>query len=144
MEYHSTIIKNEITPFVATWMDLGTILLRITSETKIPCAGTSEGKLCKRHLYKYDTSIYTTNRLRHGNRPVVAKREARGKDGEFGILWHKQGPAAEQEELHNSVQYPRRNRNGKAYEKSPCTYDEFASRTPEIKCPSSTTQVKKL
>ena len=35
MEYHSTIKKNEIMPFAATWMDLEIIILSEVSQTKI-------------------------------------------------------------------------------------------------------------
>ena len=34
MEYHSAIKKNEIMPFVATWMDLEMIILSEVSQTK--------------------------------------------------------------------------------------------------------------
>ena len=35
MEYHSTIKKNELLPFAATWMDLEGIILREISQTKM-------------------------------------------------------------------------------------------------------------
>ena len=34
MEYYSAIRKNEIMPFVATWMDLGIIMLSEVGQTK--------------------------------------------------------------------------------------------------------------
>ena len=34
MEYYSTIKKNEIMPFAATWMDLRIIILSKVSQTK--------------------------------------------------------------------------------------------------------------
>ena len=34
MEYYSAIIKNEILPFAATWMDLEGIMLRERSQTE--------------------------------------------------------------------------------------------------------------
>ena len=37
MEYYSTIKKNEIMPFAATWLDLGTIILSEVSQANITC-----------------------------------------------------------------------------------------------------------
>ena len=34
MEYYSAIKKNEMMPFVATWMDLETVILREESQTE--------------------------------------------------------------------------------------------------------------
>ena len=34
MEYHSAIIKNEILPFAATWMDLENIMLSKVNQTE--------------------------------------------------------------------------------------------------------------
>jgi len=34
MEYYSTIVKNEVMPFAATWMDLKIIILSKVSQTK--------------------------------------------------------------------------------------------------------------
>ena len=34
MEYYSAIIKNEIMPFAATWMDLKTVMLSEVSQTE--------------------------------------------------------------------------------------------------------------
>ena len=38
MEYYSAIKKNEIMPFVATWMDLDGIMLSEISQRQIPYA----------------------------------------------------------------------------------------------------------
>ena len=56
MEYYSAIKKNEIMPFVATWMDLEIITLREVSQKDIQYHITYMWKL------KYDTNelIYKT------------------------------------------------------------------------------------
>ena len=55
-EYYSTIKKNEIMPFAATWMDLETIILSEVSQKEIPYDITYMWNL------KYDTNefIYKT------------------------------------------------------------------------------------
>ena len=77
MEYHSAIKKNELMPFVATWMQLEILIL---SEVK-------ERQTLEYHLYVeskiWHRGTYPRNRVRlidTENRPVVAK----GKGEEVG------------------------------------------------------------
>ena len=59
MEYYSAIKKNEITPCVATWMDLGIIILSIVNQRKINIVSLNMWNL------KKDTNElnYKTNRF---------------------------------------------------------------------------------
>ena len=74
MEHYSSIKKNEILPFSATWMDLENIML---SEISV----TEKNKYClTSHIWnlKYNTneSIYKTNRLTDiENKLTIAKGE---------------------------------------------------------------------
>ena len=74
MEYYSAIIKNEIMPFAATWMDLETIMLSETNQREghMPYDITYMWKL------KYDTNelLYETERVTDTeNRLVVIEGE---------------------------------------------------------------------
>ena len=76
MEYYSTIAKNEIMPFAATWINLEIIILKVKEDRKrqIPSDITYIWKL------KYDTNelIYKTCRLTdRENHLMITKGEGR-------------------------------------------------------------------
>ena len=124
MKYYSAIEKNEIMPFVATWMDLEIIILsKSERERQIPYDITYMWNL------KYDTNelIYETETDLQIERTDLWLPRGRGggggKDWEFGISrckllyieWIKNKVLLYS--TGNHIQYPVINRNGKEYEK---------------------------
>ena len=78
MEYYSTIKKNEIIPFAATWMDLEIIIVSEVSQRK--------ANIISYHLYVeskkkwYNEVIYKTERLTDfENKLMVTKGETWGE-----------------------------------------------------------------
>ena len=123
MEYYSAIIKNEIMPFAATWMQLEIIILSKIRKRK---TNTMYHLYVESKTWHNWTYLQNRNRLTDTeNRLVVAKREGsgRGMEWEVGIsrckllslewvnnmvLLYSTG---------NYIQYPGINHNGKEYEK---------------------------
>ena len=79
IEDYSAIKKNEIMPFVATWMDLQIIKLSKLSQTKTNIWYYLYAESKKQHKWTY---LQNRNRLTD-NKLAVAKGEGEGRDG-FG------------------------------------------------------------
>ena len=81
MEYYSTIKKNKIMPFAATWMELETLTLsEVCQKEKDKYLMIS---LTSRIQYIAQINLYTEKKLKDlENRLVVAKREGEGMDGQ--------------------------------------------------------------
>ena len=127
MEHYSTIKKNEILPFAATWMDLEIIILsQVRRERQIQCHITYMWNLehdKNEHIYNTETDSQTQRyRYRYlqtcgcqgqGRREGLGTGVSRHRLLYVGwmnnkILLYSTG---------NCIQYPVINRNGKEYEK---------------------------
>ena len=64
MEYYPAIEKNEIRPFVATWMDLETVILRKVSQRKKCCVMSFICGIQKKIQMNLFTKQRQTHRLR--------------------------------------------------------------------------------
>ena len=78
MAYYSTIKKDEIMPFAATWMGLESVILSEVSQTEKPCDITYIQNL------KYDTNelIYETetdSQTQRTNLPLPGGRGEKGR-----------------------------------------------------------------
>ena len=89
MEHYSTIKKNEILPFAATWMDLEIIILsQVRRERQIQCHITYMWNLehdKNEHIYNTETDSQTQRYRYRYLQTCGCQGQGGGKDWELGL-----------------------------------------------------------